>query len=250
MLILVGCACTEQSQPVYMAEKEPVVIAVIDTGFSSRAIPRETIIEGKNYCNPEMSTEDTFGHGTAVASIILDIAPDVRLIPLVSNVYDDGKMLQVDHATLAQIIRDAVDVYHCDIINISAGLSQDQELVRDAIAYAEEKNVLVVAAAGNDYAQNGEVMYYPAAYETVLAVGSLNSEEGEISEFSQRGDWVNLYVCGEEIIVKTLSGNTRMENGTSYSAAKISGYAAQLISKEKKSLTAHQLRERIYSCLQ
>ena len=69
--------------------KVPVTIAVIDTGFSSAAIPPENIIEGKNYLDDTLSTEDTYGHGTAIASVILDVCPDALLVPLVSNVYDD-----------------------------------------------------------------------------------------------------------------------------------------------------------------
>ena len=61
-----------------------------------------------------------------------------------------------------------MDVYHFGIINISAGLRQNHHLVRETIAYAEEKNVLAIAAAGNDYAENGEMMYYPAAYLSFL----------------------------------------------------------------------------------
>ena len=220
-------------------------IAVIDTGFSSRAISEEDILEGKNYLDETLSTEDTYGHGTAVASVILQNCSDALLIPLVSNAFEHGRILQVENDRFAQIIRDAVDVYGCDIINISAGLILDKDSVYEAIQYAEEMGVLVVASVGNDYQPDRPCKYYPAAYETVLAVGSVDKEGKHISEFSQRGEWVNLYACGEEVTISTLSGNTRVSDGTSYSAAKVTAYAAQIILQAEKHLTPEEIRKNL-----
>lgn len=223
MTVVVGCTKTK--------EKSPVKVAIIDTGISTKAIPSEAILEGKNYVNPELDTEDTYGHGTAVASIILENAPEVKLVPLVSNMYENGKIIQVDNDTLAQIIRDAIDVYDCQIINLSAGLASDIESVRQAVEYAKEKQVLIVASAGNDYAESGEVKHYPAAYESVIAVGSLKEDGTTISDFSQRGDWVNIYEIGENVTIKTLSGSTKTGDGTSYSAAKVTAEKAKELEK-------------------
>ena len=223
---------------------EPVVIAIIDTGISTRAIPGEQILEGKNYLAPSRSTEDTYGHGTAVASVILKHLPEARFVPLVCNAYDNGKIKQVDNDVFAQMIRDAVDVYRCQIINLSVGLILDKPSVRQAVEYAEQKGVLVVASAGNDYATNGQFKHYPAGYDTVFAVGSVNAKENATSEFSQRGEWVNIYACGEEIEIKTLSGNTRESDGTSYSAALVTARAGQLLQKNPK-LTPAELREKL-----
>lgn len=219
MTVVVGCTKTK--------EKSPVKVAIIDTGISTKAIPSEAIVEGKNYVNPELDTEDTYGHGTAVASIILETAPEVKVVPLISNMYENGKIIQVDNDTLAQMIRDAIDVYDCQIINLSAGLVADIESVRQAVEYAKEKQVLIVASAGNDYAESGEVKHYPAAYESVLAVGSLKEDGTTISDFSQRGDWVNIYEIGENVTIKLISGNTGTGNGTSYSAAKVTAEKAR-----------------------
>ena len=224
--------------------RDPVIIGVIDTGISTNAIDSEHILEGKNYLDSSLSTEDTYGHGTAVASVILRELTDAQFVPLVSNAYNKGKIEQVDNDLFAGIIRDAVDVYHCGIINVSMGLILDKPSVREAVAYAEEKGVLVVASVGNDYATDGEFVYYPAAYETVLSVGSVNKKKKEISKFSQRGDWVDIYARGEEITIKTLSGNTRESEGTSYSAALVTARAARLLQKNPN-LTPAELREKL-----
>ena len=224
--------------------RDPIIIAIIDTGISTNAIDSDHILEGKNYLDPSLSTEDTYGHGTAVASVILKELPQAQFVPLVSNAYNKGRIEQVDSDVFAQMIRDAVDVYHCRIINLSVGLILDKPSIREAVAYAEEKGVLVVASAGNDYATDGEFTYYPAAYETVLSVGSVNKKKNEISDFSQRGDWVDIYARGEEITIKTLSGDKRESEGTSYSAALVTARAARLLQKNPN-LTPAQLREKL-----
>ena len=268
---------SDSTEKIKVSEAEPVCIAVIDTGFSSRAIPQENIVAGKNYLNDQETTrdtsdgaedtlgsggntsgkakdtsdsvgkaidktEDTYGHGTAVASFILQYAPEVQLVPLVSSVYEDGRIRQVDADTLAQILRDAVDIYGCQVINISAGLKEDNGTLKAAVEYVQKCGALIVASAGNDYVENGSVKYYPAAYDSVLAVGALNADETEIADFSQRGNWVDIYVPGQNISVKTLSGAVKTGDGTSYAAARVSGEAAVLW-KSHPDMTEQQIRE-------
>lgn len=222
-------ACTERQAGKAATADKKIRVAVVDTGFSDKSIPDGSIAGGKNYIVESMGTDDTYGHGTAVASIILENVPDAELIALVSSVYDHGKLTQVDADTFARIIMDAVDVYECDVINVSAGFAADVETVRQAVDYAKEKGVVIVAAAGNDYQDNPDAKYYPAAYESVIAVGSMNENKTSISDFSQRGEWVDIYECGENITVKTLSGNERIVSGTSYSAAIVTARVCKIL---------------------
>ena len=220
-LFISGCGSIAKEEQTIKQNRTELKIAVIDTGFSERAIPEENILPGKNYCDTQKTTEDTYGHGTAVASVILQYAPEGELVPFVSSSYEGGKLSQADSDTLAQIIYDAVDIFECSIINISAGFLQGNDAMEEATAYAASKGVVIIASAGNDYAVNGEQKYYPAAYPSVFAVGSCTEDGTEISAFSQRGDWVDFYAPGEKITVKTLSGNTKIDDGTSYSAAEV-----------------------------
>lgn len=222
-------ACTERQAGKAATADKKIRVAVVDTGFSDKSIPDGSIAGGKNYIVESMGKDDTYGHGTAVASIILENVPDAELVALVSSVYDHGKLTQVDADTFAMIIMDAVDVYECDVINVSAGFAADVETVRQAVDYAKEKGVVIVAAAGNDYQDNPDAKYYPAAYESVIAVGSMNENKTSISDFSQRGEWVDIYECGENITVKTLSGNERIVSGTSYSAAIVTAKVCKIL---------------------
>ena len=227
LVLLTGCVGTENTQPVR--------IAVIDTGFSSVIT---NVAPGANYLDAAAGTEDTYGHGTAVASVIRRIAPGAVLVPLVCSAYEKGHITHVSGQTLAQIIRDAVDIYGCRIINVSAGLEADTPQLAQAVAYAREKGALVVASAGNDFKENPEKVYYPAAYAEVLAVGALNEERTAPAEFSQRGSHVALYAPGTQVPVLTLSGKTAHEDGTSYAAAAVSAMAARLLARDPSASVA------------
>lgn len=235
-------ACSGRHAGGAVTDNKKIRVAVIDTGFSEKAIPSENIAGGKNYVDGSMGTEDSYGHGTAVASIILENAPDTELVALVSSVYEHGRLTQVDADTFAGIIMDAVDVYGCDVINVSAGFAADVEAVRLAVEYAAQKGVVVVASAGNDYAYNPDAKYYPAAYEIVIAVGSMNEDMTEISDFSQRGEWVDVYECGENIMVRTLSGDSREVSGTSYAAAGVTSRVCKIL-EENTGLTVDKVLE-------
>lgn len=236
-------ACTERQAGKAATADKKIRVAVVDTGFSDKSIPDGSIAGGKNYIVESMGTDDTYGHGTAVASIILENVPDAELVALVSSVYDHGKLTQVDADTFARIIMDAVDVYECDVINVSAGFAADVETVRQAVDYAKEKGVVIVAAAGNDYQDNPDAKYYPAAYESVIAVGSMNENKTSISDFSQRGEWVDIYECGENITVKTLSGNERIVSGTSYSAAIVTAKVCKILEENSNAGVDEVMRE-------
>ena len=236
-------ACTERQAGKAATADKKIRVAVVDTGFSDKSIPDGSIAGGKNYIVESMGTDDTYGHGTAVASIILENVPDAELVALVSSIYDHGKLTQVDADTFARIIMDAVDVYECDVINVSAGFAADVETVRQAVDYAKEKGVVIVAAAGNDYQDNPDAKYYPAAYESVIAVGSMNENKTSISDFSQRGEWVDIYECGENITVKTLSGNERIVSGTSYSAAIVTAKVCKILEENSNAGVDEVMRE-------
>ena len=117
-----------------------------------------------------------------------------------------------------------------------------REQVRQAVAYAEEKGVLVIASAGNDYRENPDRKYYPAAYTTVLSVGALNKDGTAPADFSQQGDWVDLYAPGVDIPVLTLSGAEITDYGTSLAAAHVCGQAVLLLESDG-SMTAPKIRD-------
>ena len=68
-----------------------------------------------------------------------------------------GAVLNGGIESICNAIYDAVDVFGCQIINISSGITAEDERLEKAVDYAEEQGVLVVSACGN----SGDAVYYP-----------------------------------------------------------------------------------------
>lgn len=174
------------------AAETPLRIAFIDSGISTKHVAEERVEPGKNYVFPEADTRDRIGHGTATAGLVLGsedqripgVCPEIVALPLVVvDTYPTGGVKNGGPEALCQAIRDAVDLFDCRIINISLCTEEDSQELRSAAAYAEEHGAVVVAAVGNEGAEGPA--YYPAAYDTVIAVGS--SEGDHAAAFSQPG---------------------------------------------------------------
>lgn len=229
------------------AEGDPIRIAVIDSGISPYAVSPSSLEEGRNYIFPEESTMDKVGHGTGVASIIVGsqsagisgICPEAVLVPLVFLTEDKyGYKATGEPDELAAVIRDAIDVYHCDIINISLTTRETTDALAEAVAYAEEKGVLIVSSSGN----NGSLLvYYPSGYDSVLCVGSLDETGTSYAKFTNRHKLLDILAPGVDVPVAGIYGEAATNTGTSFSSAYVTGVAAKLMT-EYPHLTAAQVR--------
>lgn len=233
-----------------------VRVAVIDTGVDVKNPQLSKAVDaskGKNFLPAENSkgekidrgnsqgTTDTVGHGTRVAGIIaarpakgtgfVGLAPDAVIIPIKqNNAEGDGTAL-----TLAASIRYAVDA-GAEVINISqdtANAVEPDPSLQQAVDYALDRQVVVVASAGNDGLGGNVKVTYPASYEGVLAVAA-SDRNNERAAFSQSGDFVGVAAPGVDM-VSTVPGNGHCsDNGTSFSAPYVAGVAALLKSKYPK----------------
>jgi len=245
--ILSGCAAKKPDiSP--SPKADGIAIALLDTGISTLAIDENCILAGYNYVENSDDTEDKLNHGTAAASVIVGsvpakiegLAPNAYLVPLVVRTKtESGEQKGITAEALAQVIIDCVDKYHADIINISLGIKKDVKEVKKAIAYAEKKGVLVVFAVGNN--GKDEDCYYPAAYETVLSVGS-HDKDGKISDFSQRNGTVDILAPGEDIWLASKNGKTYGARGTSFATAYVTAAAANLLVKNPD-ISPKEIRE-------
>ena len=195
-----------------------------------------TLVSGEANPNSEMSL-----HGTHVASIIFGqlgspvrgIAPQCKglSIPVFA---DEGR--QLSQLDLARAIEQAVNA-GAHIINISGGQLTDEGeaegWLQRSVQLCQEKNVLIVAAAGND---GCACLHVPAALPTVLAVGAMD-DQGKPIDFSNWGkNYQNqgILAPGENILgAKPGSGTTRL-SGTSFAAPITTGVAALLLSLQIK----------------
>ena len=184
------------------------------------------------------------GHGTAMASLISGggaargAAPGstIQEYPVLDSV---GKG---DSFTLAKAMYDSVD-RGAKVINMSLGSEGDSSVVRDAVAYALSKQVALVAAAGNEAVNR---VNYPAAYDGVVAVGSVDGDPVNTQHlyFSNRGAAVDVAAPGFAVVANWPGGKNVEVSGTSASTALVSGAIAALLSKER-GLTGKQAAELI-----
>ncbi len=187
-----------------------VTIAVLDTGvayenyreFAKASDLSETsFVPGFDFVNNDNRPNDDNGHGTHVTGTIASttgngygvagIAHGASIMPVkvlnnnISGTYSD----------IADGIYYAVD-NGADIINMSLGGRAFSQTLLDAVKYAHERNVLVVAASGNG-GESG--LLYPAAFDDyVLAVGAVEYNKSRAS-YSSYGTSLDLVAPGGNI---------------------------------------------------
>ena len=220
-----------------------VRVGVLDSGVNAHPDLSGRLLQGRCFV-PEAAdaadTGDSYGHGTRVAGLIsaasedayLGVAPAAEIVPLKVT---DGKNVKI--SALCAAIRAAIDEYGCKVLNLSMGVRTDFAELREAVAYAEEKNVVVVAAVGND---GGAGIYYPAGYDTVIGVGAVDSS-GALYYHSNYNTSVFLTAPGVGVRSTAAPGGYVLSNGTSFAAPMVSGAAAVLLSMNPD-LTPKEIR--------
>ena len=177
-----------------------------------------------DYVEDDALPQDEFGHGCAVTSLIasqnndiglMGITPFTEIMPL--RVLD-AKGIGT-YSDIAQAIVDATN-QGAQIINLSLGGYNASSMLKSAVDYALAHDVFVVAATGNT---GQSTPLYPAAYEGVIAVGSVNSD-GQISSFSNRDE--DSLAPGEAILVPYLDDDYVYMSGTSLAAPHVTGVIA------------------------
>ncbi|HEX7261283.1 MAG TPA: S8 family serine peptidase, partial [Luteolibacter sp.] len=218
-----------------------VKIAVIDSGI----VPHPSLpgLSRSIAITPyPADPAQTYGHGTAVASLIAGndpsapgVAPAAELISI--RVGDESGT--ADAFALAAGILAAVDS-GAQIINISMGTRENNPLIEEAVLYARDHHALIVAASGN--AGRADAMY-PAAYPSVISVGAVDAR-GVHLDFANYGAHLSLTAPGYAINAAWPGGGYQTISGTSASAPIVSGaIAATMSSGRGVSMSASQAAE-------
>ena len=207
----------------------PVIVAILDTGIESGHEDLIDKVIAEINLTDSREAGDIHGHGTHIAGIITanannglgidGIAPDCQLLNV--KVADDKGRCQT--AVLAEGIKWSVD-HGADIINISIEIKEYSSLLEQAIDYAWDKGVVVIAAAGND---GSDISIYPAGYENCISVTALR-DGFDLAPLANYGDWVDVAAPGYQIYSILPGNNYGYKSGTSFAAAYISGLAARL----------------------
>ena len=231
-----------------------VVIGVVDSGvdFEHPDLADNILPDGWDFGDDDDDPTDELGHGTEVCGVIAavqnnnlgisGVAPESKILPLKISKIEDGNHIFTDETTAVAIIY-AAD-HGADIINLSLGWNDDDphQIVTDAITYAADKGITLVAAAGNRYGP----VWFPAKLEKVLSVSAIDGNDQ--NDFSAYGPELDLVAPGggsafsDFILTTSLGGGYIYLLGTSFSAAMVSGTAALLLS-EQLHMTNNQMRE-------
>jgi hypothetical protein len=217
----------------------PLIIAVVDTGIElNHPDLRSILIPGINLLQRDLPPNDDNGHGTNVAGVLRAIvmgptSAHAQIMPI--KTMDSNGVGSIDK--LNEGIRYAVD-YGAKVIVLSAGVNQYLPETLDAVQYAEDHDVLIVAATGN----NGTVVKYPAAYPTVMAVGGA-SKDGSVIAKSNWGPEVDV-IAPWFVYTTAIGGGYKFSEGTSMAAPQVAGVAALIWSKYPY-MKAYQIRDLI-----
>ena len=231
-----------------------VSVAVLDTGvLKTHPDLKNRVSQCKDFTGVKQPVingkcDDKNGHGTHVAGIIAaDGGDDGRGVYGVAPEADifaykvcgtNGSCWSDD---IAVAITTAVDD-GVNIINMSLGSDAENSLIKDAVSYAVSKNVLVVAAAGNDGPDLGSIDY-PGANPDVVAVGAFDVNI-EMADWSSRGinSTTESYVVEEGdvefaapgVIIESTwkDGGYVILSGTSMATPHMAGLAAKLWQKD------------------
>ncbi|MDX2304488.1 MAG: S8 family serine peptidase [Microscillaceae bacterium] len=203
-------------------------------------------VMGWDFVNWDNNPSDDHGHGTHVAGILgatgnnhigyAGVNWNCKLmICKLLNSNSSGSS-----SNIAQGIVYAVN-QGADVINLSLVTAFDNPLLKDAIRYAHEQGVVIVAAIGN----NGNAStLYPAAYPETIAVGFSNSQDKR-ADFSNFGTHLDVVAPGQYIFGLQYNSDEAYNfvySGSSMAAPLVSGLASLLLAQNPE-LTSEQIRQ-------
>ena len=231
-----------------------VLVAVIDTGvdYNHPDLAANYVPLGYDWRNNDTDPMDDTFHGTHCAGILageLNNGIGIAGLAQVRIMAEKGLGPEGGRAVdLANAIVHAVD-QGASILSNSWGGPGQSELIHEAVKYAYDHGVLVVAAAGNEAS---DVKIYPAAYDEVVAV-TATDEFDNPALFTNYGDWVEVAAPGV-LIYSTISQehDPRVNypygyaSGTSMSTPHVAGVAA-LIWSQFPNMTRDEVRLRLQS---
>ncbi len=217
-------------------------IGIVDSGIDVTHEDLKNKIDATyNAVDHSASVRDTIGHGTFVAGVaaaqtnnavgVAGAGYDTRI--LAAKITDSDGYVSIDDEVAG--IKWAAS-HGANIINLSLGGPDSSATEKAAVQYAQQRGVLVVAAAGND---GGSAREYPAAYPGVIAVGATEPSAHARAAFSNYGSWVTLGAPGVGIYSTVPKGVTDyFDSPTGYDSGDGTSFATPIVAGEAALLKA------------
>ncbi len=209
-----------------------VPVAVLDSGLLPGSGLEEYVAASLDAVSPEDSLTDGLGHGTQMALIASGaISPygvsageneSVPIIPI--RVFDDNGV--TTNFSMMRSIDFALE-NGAKVLSMSWGSDIRSDFLENALNYADEKGLILVAAAGNE-ATGKEV--WPAAYSSVIGVGAL-APDGKTWENSNYGSFVTVSAPGFASLPVGYKGEAGAYAGTSIATAYVANSIARYLSE-------------------
>lgn len=236
----------------YSKGNSNVKIAILDTGIDSSHEDLQGKVTDSHNCTNTADANDFFGHGTHVAGIAAASTNNGKGVGGVGYNASliNAKSLSNDGYGYYSWIADCI-VWSADhgakVINMSLGGSYPSKILEDAVNYAWNKGVVIVAAAGNSGSSSPN---YPANFRNVISVAATDRGDNKTS-WSTFGKWVDIAAPGAGIystmpVHPNVIGMRNYGNlsGTSMATPHAAGLAALVWSSPYGTSNA-KVRERI-----
>jgi thermitase len=205
-----------------------ILVAIIDTGidYTHPDLSPNYVPLGYDWVNNDTDPMDDNNHGTHCAGIVAAaLNNNIGIAGLAQVKIMAEKVLDANGWGYDSWVTQGI--YHAvasgaKIVSMSLGGSEDSAPLHEAVKYASDHGVLVIAAAGNTA---NDARQYPAAYEEAIAVSATDSLDN-LASFSTYGDWVDLSAPGVDIYSTIRSGSYAYLSGTSMACPHVTGVAA------------------------
>jgi subtilisin family serine protease len=163
-----------------------------------------------------------FGHGTMTSGLVHLVAPKSKILPLKAFTSNGTGYLSNIVAALYYAVQ-----HQANVVNMSFDVSNSSAALSQAVSYANQNNVVLVAAAGNE---NTNAPVYPAALNgNVMGIASTTNWDAR-SSFSNYGNTDVWIAAPGEYVISTFPGGTYASaSGTSFSSPMVAGTAALML---------------------
>ncbi|MCB5909031.1 S8 family serine peptidase [Streptomyces pinistramenti] len=237
----------ERAHP--LSEGSGVAVGVVDGGLDGGVPALAGRVSGAH--------TDCSGHGTFLAGVVAashtpgvgfeGVAPRARVIG--ATVKAEGYGDDADPDSVAAGIRSTVD-HGAQVVLVGTGAVRSSDALKSAVAYAQEKNAVVVAGATGSSSRK---VAYPAAYPKVVSVAAVDVEGAPLGTGGSTGRAVadggatarvDLTAPGDRVLSVGPGGGHFTGSGDAVAAAFVAGTAA-LVRARDPHLSSDAVRERL-----